>query len=121
MTTRSLTLTALLLATGCTSEQPPPQSLVFFCAAGLKPPVAAAIDAYQRETGITVETQYGGSGTLLSKLQLVRVGDLYLAADESYIRTAREKGFVAESIPLASLRPVIAVPKGNPKSSHIST
>ena len=116
MTTRSLTLTALLLATGCTSEQPPPQSLVFFCAAGLKPPVAAAIDAYQRETGITVETQYGGSGTLLSKLQLVRVGDLYLAADESYIRTAREKGFVAESIPLASLRPVIAVPKGNPKS-----
>jgi molybdate transport system substrate-binding protein len=114
--TRNSTLTVLLLlVTGCTSESPPSAPLVFYCAAGLKPPVSATIAAYHEETGAVVETQYGGSGTLLSTLQLADAADLYLAADESYIETARKKGLVAESIPVATMRAVIAVPKGNPK------
>ena len=41
---------------------------------------------------------------------------LYLAADESYIRLARQQGLLAEAIPLARMRPVVAVAKGNPKN-----
>src|SRR5262249_26961017 len=41
--------------------------------------------------------------------------DLYLPADDSYIRLARDKGLLAEVIPLARMHPVVAVAAGNPK------
>ena len=71
--------------------------------------------AYEQESGVKLRIQYGGSGTLLSNLQVARSGDLYLAADQSYLDIARDKGLVAETIPIATLRPVIAVPTGNPR------
>ena len=89
--------------------------LVFYCAAGAKPPVAEIVEDYGREFGIPVRTQYGGSGTLLSNLRIAGTGDLYLAADASYIRIAREQGLIAETIPLAIMYPVIATGKSNPK------
>lgn len=90
--------------------------LLVYCAAGLKPPIAAIAEQFQKELGIEVELQYGGSGTLLTNLQVAKTGDLFLAADESYIGIAREKGVLSEAIPLARQRPVIAVLKGNPKN-----
>src|SRR5262249_42334934 len=44
-----------------------------------------------------------------------RRGDLYLPADDSYIQLARAKGLLAETLPLARMKPVLAVAKGNPK------
>ena len=90
-------------------------TLLVYCAAGVKPPIAAAAARFQKEVGVEVQLQYGGSGTLLANLQVARRGDLYIAADESYIEIAREKGLLREAIPLARQRPVIAVRKGNPK------
>ena len=90
------------------------QRIVLYCAAGMRYPMAEIVKRYEQETGIQVETQYGGSNTLLSQLEVARSGDLYLAADESYIEKARRKGLVAESIPLAHMRPIIAVPRDNP-------
>ncbi len=89
--------------------------LLLYCAAGIKAPVQAVVDEYRDTSGAIVRVQYGGSGTLLSQLRVAKQGDLYLAGDSSYIDLAREQGLVAESIPVAYLRPVIAVPKGNPK------
>ena len=94
------------------------KELLFYCAAGIKPPVAAAAEAYQKEYGVRIQLQYGGSGTLLSNIKVARRGDLYLAADDSYIQTAQDAGLVAEAIPLAYMRPVIGVRKGNPKNIH---
>lgn len=91
-------------------------TLLFFCAAGVKPPVLAAAQQYEKEYGVSVQLQYGGSGTLLSNMQIARAGDLYLAADSSYTDIALEKGLVRERLPLAYMHPVIAVPKGNPKN-----
>jgi molybdate transport system substrate-binding protein len=90
-------------------------ALVLYCAAGMKPPIAESVKNYENELGVTIQTQYGGSGTLLSNLRIAKTGDLYLAADTSYIRLAREQGLIAETIPLAIQRPVIATAKGNPK------
>ena len=42
-------------------------------------------------------------------------GDLYLPADDSYFDLARDKELIDEIIPLALVRPVLAVKKGNPK------
>ncbi|MBW7996936.1 MAG: molybdate ABC transporter substrate-binding protein [Candidatus Glassbacteria bacterium] len=90
--------------------------LVLYCAAGIKLPVAEAAARYERTYGVRVQLQYGGSGTLLSNLAIARTGDLYLAADRSYLDAARARGLVAESVPLAVLRPVIGVRRGNPKN-----
>lgn len=92
--------------------------LLVFCAAGIRSPVAEAIADYQRAYGVSVLLQYGGSNTLLSQIEVGKTGDLYLAGDDSYITLAREKGLVEEAIPVASMRPVIAVRKGNPKGIH---
>jgi ABC-type molybdate transport system substrate-binding protein len=89
--------------------------LVFYCAAGIKPPVEKVVQQYQTEFGVPIRLQYGGSGTLLSNLRVTKLGDLYLAGDASFIDVARKGGLVDEAIPLAHLRPVVAVAKGNPK------
>lgn len=92
--------------------------LLLFCAAGIKSPAEAVAREYEQAFGVRVQLQYGGSGTLLSNLRVADTGDLFLAADESYMQSARDFGLLAETIPLARQRPVIAVAKGNPKNIH---
>ena len=92
--------------------------LIVYCAAGLRPPVEAAAQAYQQEYGVQVQLQYGGSQTLLANIEASQRGDLYLPADDSYLRMARDKGLVARRCRLARMTPVLAVPKGNPKNLH---
>ncbi len=96
----------------------PSGALFVYCAAGMQYPMEDIVKRYQREFGVSIELQYGGSNTLLNQLEVSKQGDLYLAADESYIRMARSKKLLAESIPLAKMRPVIAVPAGNPRQIH---
>jgi molybdenum ABC transporter molybdate-binding protein len=95
---------------------PGQRPLLLFCAAGLKLPVEAVAREYEQTFGVQMQLQYGGSGTLLSNLRIADAGDLFLAADESYVRSARALGLLAETIPLARQRPVIAVTRGNPKN-----
>lgn len=90
--------------------------LVFYCAAGMRAPVEAIRTAYEDEYGVEVQVQYQGSGTLLSNLSVAKRGDLYLAADQTYIDLAIEKGLLRETMPIAHIVPVIIVAKGNPKS-----
>ncbi len=89
--------------------------IMLYCAAGVTPPVEEVIKEYEQAYGRPIQVNPGGSGALLSTLRVTTAGDLFLAADAGYIETAREWGLVEEAIPLASMLPVIAVPKGNPK------
>lgn len=109
-------LIALLFIGGGEDERAP--ALLLYCAAGMTEPVERIAEQYEKEYGVTVALQFGGSGTLLSNIQVAREGDLYLAADASYIELARAKGLVAETIPIARLHPVMAVAQGNPKGIH---
>ena len=98
--------------------RPGQPSLIVYCAAGLKLPVDAVARKYQEEYHVPVQLQYAGSGTLLSNLRVAKLGDLFVAADRSYIETASKDGLIDEIMPLAKQHPVIAVKKGNPKSIH---
>lgn len=89
--------------------------LVVFCAAGLKPTIAPLAEEYERRTGVEVQLQYGGSNTLLSQLQAAPLADLYVPADDDYVRAARAKGLVKEVLALASMKPALVVPAGNPR------
>jgi molybdenum ABC transporter molybdate-binding protein len=91
------------------------EPLVVFCAASQRAPVEAVARQYRQEFGVPVELQYGGSETLLTSIDVARRGDLYLPADDSYLDGARSRGLVAETLPLADMTAVVAVPVGNPK------
>lgn len=88
--------------------------IVLYCAASNRQVVEAIRERYAFEYGHQVEIQYGPSQTLLSSIEANRTGDLYLPADDSYLGFAKEKGLVREIIPLAEMRVVVAVKKGNP-------
>ncbi|MFO0929016.1 MAG: molybdate ABC transporter substrate-binding protein [Gemmataceae bacterium] len=90
--------------------------LIVLCAASLKAPVEAIAREYGDRYGVEVQLQFGASNTLLATLEVSDRPDLYLPADDSYITTARDKNLVAEVVPLARQRPVLAVPRGNPKA-----
>jgi molybdenum ABC transporter molybdate-binding protein len=89
--------------------------LTLFCAAGLSQPTEQIVAAFQRECGVQVQVQYGGSNTLLGQIEAGGMGDLFLVPEEMYADLARKKGLAQEVIPVAVQRPVIAVRKGNPR------
>jgi molybdate transport system substrate-binding protein len=90
-------------------------ALLVYCAPAIKKPVEAAARNYEQESGVRVELDYGASQTLLTRIEVARRGDLFIPADDSYIDSARKKGLVDEVLPLARMKPVLAVGKGNPK------
>ena len=92
------------------------RELTVLCAAGIKPAMEPIAKQYEAEYGVRINFQFEGSGTILGKMEIDNPGDLFLAADDSYIEIAREKGLVREEIPLASMRPVILVKKDNKKN-----
>lgn len=91
------------------------ESLTIYSAAGMQRALDAVIADYeqyyieQHGVPMRIEVQYGGSGTLLSQLQILRNGDLFLAADQSYLERGRALDIVREIIPLARMTPVIAM------------
>jgi molybdate transport system substrate-binding protein len=92
-----------------------PVSLRLYCAAAMREPVERSVPAFERETGVRVEIQYGASQSLLANLQVSGTGDLYIPGDDSYLVKAREKGLLEETLHLGRMTAVLAVRKGNPK------
>lgn len=101
--------------TAAWSDEPQAEPLVLYCAAGAKPPIEAAAKRFSAELGGEVRLEYGGSGSLLARIVAAPQGDLYLAADDSFLQQARDKHVVSEEFPLATQQCVIGVPRGNPK------
>ena len=95
------------------------QTLTIHCAAGIKGPVAEVAKDYEARFGTRIQLTYGGSGTLLSSLLVRAHGDIYIAGDDSFVDTAKGRGIVDEVLAMATMRPVIAVQRGNPK--HITS
>lgn len=90
-------------------------TLHLFCGAGIRPPVAEAIEAFEKQTGQKVRADYAGSGTLLSNIRAANRGDLYMPGEAEYLDKAAEMGLVAARRDICYFIPVILVPKGNPK------
>lgn len=97
--------------TGAAADSSP--VLTMFTAAGMRVAVEEIVAAYEDETGVRVELQFGGSNTLLNQLQVNEheTADLYLAADDYYLDKSVELGLARETLPIGHQRPVIAVRK----------
>lgn len=78
-------------------------------------PVTEIAAKWTAETGQAIDLQFGGSNTLLGSITASKQGDLYLPADNSYVRIAQQRGLAKESLPVSFLTGGLAVPSGNPR------
>ncbi|WP_301664768.1 molybdate ABC transporter substrate-binding protein [Methanoculleus frigidifontis] len=89
-------------------------SLLVYCGAGMREPMEEIATAFTEKYGAAVNYNFGGSNALLSQMELVKQGDVYMPGATSYIDAAREKGFVGKEELVVYHVPAIIVPKGNP-------
>lgn len=94
------------------------KAITIFAGAASKPPLEEVGQAFEKNTGIKVYFNFGGSGTMLSQMKLSKSGDLYIPGSPDYMVMAERNGVVKpESVRIvAYLLPVIAVQHGNPKN-----
>lgn len=109
-------MTALLLLA---LAAPPPELLVFAGAAS-KPVLDEAAVAIRQELGVPLTFSYGGSGTVLSQMELARQGDLYIPGSHDWLERAIQRKLVDPKtrVDFVYLRPALLVIKGNPKGIH---
>lgn len=89
--------------------------LLVYAAASQKIPLERIVRQYEAEfPGRTVQLDFGASQEHLAKMELAQSGDLYIPADDSYLMIAQENGFLADTIPVAEMRPLLVVARGNP-------
>jgi molybdate transport system substrate-binding protein len=114
-----LLLTGLFLVIACSGcAKAEPKTITAFVGSASKPPMEEAAAAFEEETGIKVYLNFGGSGTMLSQIELSQSGDLYIPGSQDYIAKAEQKDVIDTSsiTKIAYLVPVIAVQHGNPKN-----
>lgn len=110
----------VLLLAGCRQQAAPPEappqpSLMLYCGAGLRWPVAELAEMFSNRHDVRIECDYAGSELLLSRIKLTHQGDLYLPGEVYYVEQAEAEGLVAEKTTVCYFVPVILVQKGNPK------
>lgn len=93
------------------------KELLFFCGAAVAVPMREIIKDYEKETGVKVNVIYGGSGTLLSQMELTNRGDVYLCGSPDYVKIGVDRGLLITGTDkiISYLVPAILVPKENPK------
>jgi molybdate transport system substrate-binding protein len=94
------------------------KEILFFCGSAVRVPMDEIIENYQNEKGVKISVIYGGSGGLLSQMELSRKGDVYLAGSPDFIIIGENKKLLIKGTDklIAYLVPAIIVPKGNPKN-----
>jgi len=128
----AILIVCLLVAAGCTSTSSSATgsgqsaavttpaasqgSILVYAGAGLKAPLDEIGPLFTEKTGIAVQYNYGGAGTLVSQMNLTRKGDVFMPGSTTEFKTAKSQGLVNESKLVAYHIPVIAVQKGNPKN-----
>ena len=113
-----LLLVSILLLGGCSNSSAIEREIMVFAGSASKPPMDEAALAFEERTGIKVNINYGGSGTMLSQMKISQTGDIYIPGSPDYLVKAEREGVTdpATTKIVAYLLPVISVQKGNPES-----
>ena len=102
------------IVVGCIGEDS--VSITVFCGSASKPAMEEAAVAFEEESGIQVFLNFGGSGTMLSQMQVSQSGDLYIPGSPDYMQIATADDVVdVDTVCIVSyLVPAILVQAGNP-------
>ncbi len=92
------------------------KSISVFVGAANKPPMEEIGREFESREGIKVHMTFGGSGTLLSQIELSKQGEAYLPGSPDYIIIGERKKLLIEKSEkiITYLVPAIITPKGNP-------
>jgi len=104
--------TAAAALSGCAGEE----SEAIHCYVGgtMRPAMEELVRLYEAETGVRVELDYGDSGSNMIKAETTGRGDLCVAHDPFH-GAMQNRGLSTEAWAVATVTPMIAVQKGNPK------
>jgi molybdate transport system substrate-binding protein len=96
------------------------KTITAFVGSASKPPMDEAAKVFESQTGAKVYLTYGGSGTVLSQMELSKTGDLYIPGSPDYMVKSDAKNITdpATAKIVAYLVPAICVQHGNPKNIH---
>ena len=83
--------------------------LIVYCAEAMRLPMEAIAAEYREEFGQPVEARYNSSQMILATFKLAKDGDLFLPADESYIRLAKSDHLISDVRNLATMNAVVIV------------
>jgi molybdate transport system substrate-binding protein len=106
------------LSSSNTGSQVVNKELMVFAGSASKPALDEAAQVFKQQTGIQVYMTYGGSGTVLSQMELSRTGDIYIPGSPDYLAKAEKNKVVDMSTAkiVAYLIPSICVQSGNPEN-----
>ena len=100
---------------GC-GKKPQQTPVRLYAGAGMRHAVEALSTAFEQQSGIAVEADYAGSGTLITRAQGDPAADLFMPGDIWYVDRLHEKTRnIEESLTVSFFVPTLIVPKGNPK------
>jgi molybdate transport system substrate-binding protein len=106
------------ISLGNKAGEPPKQvvSMTVFCGSANKPAMVEIAKLFEDETGIEINMIFGGSGTLLSQIELSRKGEIYLPGSPDYIIIGKRKKLLNEGSDriVAYLVPAIITHASNP-------
>jgi molybdate transport system substrate-binding protein len=127
-----LLIIGVLITAGCTSSQPEntpastvaitntpadqQENLLVYSGAGLKAPMQEIGQVFTQKYGIDIQYNYGGSGMLISQMNLTKKGDVFITGSTVEFNMAKNQGLVDTSQLVGYHVPVIVVQKGNPKN-----
>ena len=94
------------------------KTLLVYAGAASKPPTEEAAKLFEQKTGVKVDLVFGGSGTVLSQMELNKKGDLYFPGSSDFMEMAKKKRLVYPETEskIVYLVNAINVQKGNPKT-----
>jgi molybdate transport system substrate-binding protein len=105
--------------TSSTSSSPlSGKEISVFAGSASKPALDEAAAVFEKQTGVKVFLTYGGSGTVLSQMELSKTGDLYIPGSPDYLVKSEGKKITdpATTKIIAYLIPAINVQPGNPQN-----
>ena len=109
-------LAALVAALWWREHRTDDRPLVVLAAPTVRLPLELVAADYAGRTGRRVELRFGASEDILTKVRFpsaAEPADVFIPADDSYVRQARELELVAESVPLARVRAVLLLSREN--------
>jgi molybdate transport system substrate-binding protein len=89
--------------------------ILVLAAPALRQPLEPAAAEFEREYGINLQLNFQPSEALLTTLKVTKEGDLFLPADDSYVKQAREAGLVEQDYAVATLTAVAVFRADFPK------
>jgi molybdate transport system substrate-binding protein len=90
------------------------KTLNIYCGAGMTDPFQEIADAFQQETGCTMNVTYANAAQIQTQISTTEQGDFFIAGSADELKPVQD--YVAQQTDLVKHIPVLAVPADNPKN-----